>query len=195
MPWWLEILNFKFDQKKVKVWLVWTVDFLPDDSKFPLSVNQGIGDVLSQEIRSRWCIRDLEIMPQAIRSCPEQKVNGTLSSVKTLIWSIQKLWAWWNEFEDQMWIVDEDWSFDMNGEPNSNWSILALMSESWFKTLLSTSSKHTSYVIVSDAMMHMEMIWDGILGQKLGCDSVLPLWTGSRPIQKGTEARHFWQHV
>ena len=73
-------------------------------------------------------------------------------------------------FEDQMLIVDEDWSFEMNGQPNPNWSILALMSDFWFKTLLSTSSKHTSYVIVSDAMMHMEMIWGGILGQKLGCD-------------------------
>ena len=29
-----------------------------------------------------------------------------------------------------MLIVDEDRSFEMNGEPNPNWSILALMSES-----------------------------------------------------------------
>ena len=91
MPWWLEILNFKVDQKKVKVWLVWTVDLLSDDSNLPLSINHSIGDVLSQDIRSRWCIRDLEIMLQAIRSCTEPKVNGTLSSVKTLIWSIQSL--------------------------------------------------------------------------------------------------------
>ena len=142
--------NFDFQSwpKKSKFDFVWTVDFLSDDSKLPLSINYGVGDILSQEIRSRWCIRDLEIMPQDIRSCTEPKVNSTLSSVKTLIWSIQKLWAWWNEFEDQMLIVDEDWSFEMNGEPNPNWSQLALMSDSWFKTLLSTRSKHTSYFLL-----------------------------------------------
>ena len=89
----LMMRNFDFQSwpKKSKFDVVWTVDFLSDDSKFPLSLNHGVGDVLSQEIRSRWCIRAPEIIPQAIRSCLEQKVNSTLSSVKTLIWSIQSL--------------------------------------------------------------------------------------------------------
>ena len=96
----LMMRNFDFQSwpKKSKFDFVWTVDFLSDDSKLPLSINYSVGDVLSQEIRSRWCIRALEIMPQAIRSCPEQKVNGTLPSVKTLIWSIQSLELDWNEF-------------------------------------------------------------------------------------------------
>ena len=69
-------------------------------------------------------------MLQAIRSCPKPKVNSTLSSVKTLIWSIQNLELDEMNFEDQMLIVDEDGSFDMDREPNPNWSQLVLMSDS-----------------------------------------------------------------
>ena len=35
-----------------------------------------------------------------------------------------------NIFEDQMLIVDEDGSFEMDGDPNPNWSPLVLMSDS-----------------------------------------------------------------
>ena len=53
--------------------------------KISLMINHGFGNVLNQEIRSRYCIGDFEIMFQEIRSFIEQKVKGTPSSIKTLI--------------------------------------------------------------------------------------------------------------
>ena len=45
----------------------------------------GFCNALNQDIRSRYCIEDVKTNLQANRSSIEQKVNDSLSSIKTLI--------------------------------------------------------------------------------------------------------------
>ena len=70
-----------------------------------------------------------------------------------------------------MLMIDEDRSFEVIGDSKINLIISWTNEIFWLKTLIwlkEHTHKLSSIEIVSDAMMHMWMIWDGILGKKLG---------------------------
>ena len=60
-------------------------EFSSNGSEFVWWRNMDFWNVLNQEIRSRCCIEDVKINLQENRSFIEQKVNDSLSSIKTLI--------------------------------------------------------------------------------------------------------------
>ena len=70
-----------------------------------LMKNVNFCDVLNQEIRSRCCIEDVKTNLQANRLSIEQKVNDSLSSIKTLIGRFnvdheKKLGIWRSNVDD-----------------------------------------------------------------------------------------------
>ena len=91
--WWIiwsilmieKVLFWKKSWPKVKVWLFlrrW--NFIRGFRNWLMNpVN--FCDVLNQEIRSRCCIEAIKIKLQANRSFIDQKINDSLSSIKTLI--------------------------------------------------------------------------------------------------------------
>ena len=82
---WLKKFGLEKVDQKSKFDLFWGHEFSSDDSKFVWWRNMDFWNVLNQEIRSRCCIEDFNIKLQKSRSFIEQKVNDSLSLIKTLI--------------------------------------------------------------------------------------------------------------
>ena len=83
----------------------WADEFSSDDSEFVWWKNMDFCNVLNKEIMSRCCIEDVKINIQANRSSIEQKVNDSLSSIKTLIGRFKadhekKLGIWRSNVDD-----------------------------------------------------------------------------------------------